>query len=114
MNPSSNTPTPGLDGGVHAIADSAQALMNATTTAAGDAMRSANRASRESLHAFTDSASHLAHDSAQAVRDRAVQLRDSGTDYIREKPMQAMLIAAGTGAALAVLVRMLVRAGRAR
>ncbi len=114
MIPSSNTPNPGFDGGAHPIADSAQALMNATGAAASDALRNANRASRESLHAFTDSASHLAHDSAQAVRDRALQLRDSGTDYIREKPMQAMLIAAGAGAALAVLVRMLVRAGRAR
>ena len=114
MTPSPLPPSPGLDGGAHAIADSAPALMNATTAAAGDAMRSANRASRESLHAFTDSASHLAHDRAQAVRERALRLRDDGTDYIREKPLQAMLIAAGAGAALAVLVRMLVRAGRAR
>lgn len=114
MTPSPTPLAPGLDGGNHPIADSAQALMHATTSAAGDALRNANRASRESLHNFTDSAGHLAHDSAQAVRERATQLRDSGADYIREKPMQAMLIAAGAGAVFTVLVQMLVRAGRAR
>lgn len=120
---SSNTPSSSsrplmsqLDGPVHDLADSAQALLAATGTAASDAVRGARQASRESLHAFSDSASHLAHDSAQAVRERAVQLRDSGTDYIRERPMQAMLIAAGAGAALALLARMLLggHGGRGR
>jgi ElaB/YqjD/DUF883 family membrane-anchored ribosome-binding protein len=96
-----------LDGPAHDLADSAQALLAATGSAASDAVRGARQASRESLHAFSDSASHLAHDSAQAVRERAVQLRDSGTDYIRERPLQAVLIAAGAGAALALLARML-------
>jgi ElaB/YqjD/DUF883 family membrane-anchored ribosome-binding protein len=103
-----------LNSPTHPIADSAHALMDATTSAAANALQVANRASRESLQAFTDSAGQLAQDSAAAMRERALRLRDSSAGYVRERPLQAMLIAAGTGAALALLLRLLVRAGLPR
>ena len=113
-SPSTRTSMSSLDGPAHDLADSAHALMDATGTVAGDAIRQARTATRESLHAFSDSASHLAHDSAQAVRERAAMLRDSSTDYIRERPLQAVLIAAGVGAAVALLSRALMGPRRNR
>lgn len=60
-------------------------------------------------HELAESVGGAAQESLDAVRQRAVRLRDRGADVIREYPLQSVAIAAGTGAALALLVRALVR-----
>lgn len=114
MTHSANPLTSITDNAASRIADSGQGLLNATGAAAGAAWRTVNQASRSSIDALTDRAGHLAHDSAQAARHRAVQLRDSGSEYIRERPIQATLIAAGIGAMLVLLAGSLMRVGRSR
>lgn len=50
-----------------------------------------------------------ARDAGYHVRDRAVQAGDMTVGYIRDEPMKAVLIAAATGAAVAMLIGWLVR-----
>jgi ElaB/YqjD/DUF883 family membrane-anchored ribosome-binding protein len=62
------------------------------------------------LHTL-DSLSHrardMALDSAHAMRDNAVHARDNTTRYIQERPLPAVLIAAGTGMAIVLLAGLL-------
>lgn len=48
-----------------------------------------------------------ARDVSQRVKDQALRASDSTVGYIKDEPMKAVLIAAATGAALALLVRAL-------
>lgn len=50
-----------------------------------------------------------ARDAGYQVRDRAVQAGDMTVGYIRDEPMKSVLIAAATGAAVAMLIGWLVR-----
>lgn len=66
--------------------------------------------------ALADLAGAVAQQSMQAVRERSRQLRDQTqhvsdrtVDYIRREPVQAVLIAAAAGAAVAALLGMLAR-----
>jgi ElaB/YqjD/DUF883 family membrane-anchored ribosome-binding protein len=61
------------------------------------------------MHELAQGAEHLAHDSAAAVRRRAAALGESSAGYVREHPLQSLLIAAGAGAALAFVLRLLAR-----
>jgi ElaB/YqjD/DUF883 family membrane-anchored ribosome-binding protein len=113
----------------HSVAEAGETLRQATAQAAAQARsQPAERAPTPSLdalgrsvaqvraqagpamHELAQSAEHVARDSAVAVRERAVRLGDAGAGYVREHPMQSVLIAAGAGAALALLLRALARA----
>lgn len=60
-------------------------------------------------HELAASAGHVAQENLEAMRQRAARLGDQGAGYVRDHPLQSVLIAAGTGAALALVVRALVR-----
>jgi hypothetical protein len=62
------------------------------------------------LHGALQNAETLAHQTAERARHQATRLLDAGSAHIRERPMQSMLIAAATGAALALLLELAVRA----
>lgn len=71
------------------------------------------------LDEMTQRASDFAHQSAQSVRDTGRRLRTSAIEvsegtvqYVRDKPVQSMLIAAATGAMLMALVSLLARDSR--
>lgn len=67
------------------------------------------------LHELAAGAEDIARHGARAVRDRAAHLREAGAGYVREHPLQTVVVAAGVGAALALLVRLLTqRSGPAR
>jgi ElaB/YqjD/DUF883 family membrane-anchored ribosome-binding protein len=111
----------------HSVAEAGETLRQTTAQATQAQPQPAERAPTPSLdalgrsvaqvraqagpamHELARSAEHLAHDSAVAVRERAARLGDAGTGYVREHPMQSVLIAAGAGAALALLFRALAR-----
>lgn len=61
------------------------------------------------MHELAQSAEHLAHDGADAVRRRAARLGESSAGYVREHPLQSLLMAAGAGAALALVLRLMAR-----
>ncbi len=81
----------------------AHASIDAVTSGVGQARAHVVPALQE----LAVGAEHLARDGASAVRDRALRLRDASSDYVRGHPLQTVLIAAGVGAALALLTRML-------
>lgn len=81
----------------------AHASIDAVTSGVGQARANVVPA----LHELAVGAEHLARDGAHVVRDRALRLRDASSDYVRGHPLQTVMIAAGVGAALALLVRML-------
>jgi ElaB/YqjD/DUF883 family membrane-anchored ribosome-binding protein len=58
---------------------------------------------------FVGQVEHRARDSAQRVGEQARGLRDDGAEYIRRRPLQSLLIAAGVGAALMLSLRLLGR-----
>ena len=73
------------------------------------------------LNRATEQASELAQRGIDAVRDgskqlreRALQASDSTSNYIKDDPLKAVLIAAATGAALMALVSLLGRSPRDR
>ena len=111
----------------------ADGMTDAAARAADAPIQRANRSSRQGLDTLADSvqsareqvgpallglatdAQGMARDGAKAIGQRAQQVRDTSEDWIRERPLQAMLIAAGTGAALALLAGWLSRFnGRSR
>jgi ElaB/YqjD/DUF883 family membrane-anchored ribosome-binding protein len=76
---------------------------------AGASLRQATAQAGPVLHELASSAQHLAHGSTVAVRERATRLGDAGAAYVRDHPMQSVLIAAGAGAALVLVLRTLAR-----
>ena len=82
-----NTPRPGLDGQQPALA--------ASTTAVGG---------------FVDSAESMAHRAADKTREQANRLLEADSAHIRERPLQSVLVAAATGAVVALLMELVVRA----
>lgn len=87
----------GLDGG-----RGAREALNALS----DDVASAKSHVMPALHEAASNAEDLARTGVKAVQDKAMSLRATSEQYIRERPMQALLIAAGTGAALMVLLRL--------
>jgi hypothetical protein len=70
-------------------------LMNAETSATIDELTSGARA--------------LALETAHSLRASALAARDSTARFIQERPLPAMLIAAGAGMALMLIAGMLLR-----
>jgi ElaB/YqjD/DUF883 family membrane-anchored ribosome-binding protein len=58
---------------------------------------------------LTDTAESLAHRAAEKARAQAHRLLDAGTLHIRERPLQSILVAAATGAVVALLVELVAR-----
>lgn len=54
-------------------------------------------------------ASEMALDGARAVRERALHARDSTAHFVQDRPLAALLIAAGAGAAVMLLAGLLMR-----
>jgi ElaB/YqjD/DUF883 family membrane-anchored ribosome-binding protein len=63
------------------------------------------------LHELAEGAGSFAQDGLLALRRRANRAGEAGIGYVRANPLQSVLLAAGTGALLAMLLRAL---GRAR
>jgi ElaB/YqjD/DUF883 family membrane-anchored ribosome-binding protein len=61
------------------------------------------------LDTLTHGARDLALDSAHAVRSAALNARDSASHYIQERPVSAVLMAAGAGMALMLVAGLLMR-----
>ncbi len=61
-------------------------------------------------HGPLETAESMAHRAAERTRAQAGRLLDAGSAHIRERPVQSMLIAAATGAALVLLLELAVRA----
>jgi ElaB/YqjD/DUF883 family membrane-anchored ribosome-binding protein len=72
------------------------------------AARSASAVGHDVEHAAHKAVDAVAHSAAQ-VRDQASHWRDASAGYVREHPMQTVLVAAGVGAALALLTSALTR-----
>jgi ElaB/YqjD/DUF883 family membrane-anchored ribosome-binding protein len=113
MNSPYNPPGTPTGGVIDAAARQADELLDGADRAAHRSLDAlADRAGqvREFAHAAEDQVRHSAH----ALGERAQHAREAGAGYVREHPLQTVLIAAGVGAALALLTRMLtVRGGAA-
>ena len=66
------------------------------------------------LRELAQGAGTLARESAGAAGQRAVQMRDASAEWIRERPLQAMLIAAATGATVVLQAALLSRVSARR
>jgi ElaB/YqjD/DUF883 family membrane-anchored ribosome-binding protein len=100
----------------YAVADAAEDLRQAAAdrvTPSIDAMARSVRQMRAqagpAMHELAQGAEHLAHDSAEAVRRRAAALGQSSAGYVREHPLQSVLIAVGAGAVLAFVLSLFAR-----
>ena len=76
-----------------------------------DSVENVRRRATPALHDLAASAEGLARSSADAVRERALRARDTSADFVRSPPLQALMIAAATGAALVLLGRFVTRGG---
>ncbi len=56
-----------------------------------------------------ESAEHIARNGVDAVRAGAETMLESGEAFVRKRPLQAMLLAAGVGAAMAIVIRSFAR-----
>ena len=63
----------------------------------------------EKADALAHRASEALHRGTKQLRERAHQAGDSTVGYIRDEPVKAVLMAAATGVAFAVLLRWLAR-----
>lgn len=88
------------------------ALLNAGPALA-DSVRTLGSQTRSAVQGFAGDAAQIARDSADAARQRAVSFRDAGNEYLRERPLQSVLIAAGIGALLMLLASLLRHRGGA-
>ncbi|MDL5031253.1 hypothetical protein QRD43_04970 [Pelomonas sp. APW6] len=76
---------------------------------AGDAMRHAGAQGSEALRHAAATASDLTHQGLRQGRGLAGAWHDGARDHIRSHPMRSVALAAGGGAILALLVRVLGR-----
>jgi ElaB/YqjD/DUF883 family membrane-anchored ribosome-binding protein len=85
---------------LRAVADDAEALLAATAAQTGEKIQNARTRAEKSLH---QARKRLEHVEANAV-DRAHEAATTAEAYVREKPWQAIAIAAGAGFVLGLLV----------
>lgn len=117
MNPSNPTTnhSPSSHGDVAARMAERVALPAASAPAMGALVDDLARARTDLGPAVTETAERVgsaARDSAARVGVQARQLRAEGTEYVRARPLQSVLIAAGVGAAVALVWRWMGRAAR--
>jgi ElaB/YqjD/DUF883 family membrane-anchored ribosome-binding protein len=77
-------------------------LRDQTETVRED-IRKLGRIARDAAHEKLDEARHTASDYVEQGREKAEQLEDQLVEYVREKPVKSMLIAAGLGIFVGIL-----------
>lgn len=90
--------------------DTTQQVANDTIDSLKDRVHAAPAAfsrAAEQVQDFTRRSIERAHDLSVEARDRAQRAGDRTVAYIQDEPVKAVLIAAATGAAVALLVRAL-------
>jgi ElaB/YqjD/DUF883 family membrane-anchored ribosome-binding protein len=93
-------------------ADNGQRPARSALEGLASSARNARSQATAALADLAGGAGDLARDSARELSRYSVDARDAMVDSIRQRPLQAMLIAAGAGAAIAIVVRMLFGASR--
>ena len=91
-----NKHTQAISDDMHQLAEDARALLAATADVAGEKVGEA----RKRLAASLDSAKEI----AGRVRDKAVEGAKAADEVVREHPYQAIGIALGVGALIALLL----------
>lgn len=117
---------------LHPAADLSDALIDGAARASTQALHRAGQAAEQTVEAMTERVERhrsrvrpalhdlaggvedLARHGAQALRGRAQRARDTGSDYIQERPLPALLMAVAGGAALALLAGWLLRSTDSR
>lgn len=66
----------------------------------GEDLRELGRLSKEAAREKIEGARHSAEELARQARDRAVQIEGQVEDYVRRRPIQSLLMAAGAGVVL--------------
>jgi ElaB/YqjD/DUF883 family membrane-anchored ribosome-binding protein len=82
---------------------------NAIPDGAARAIDKAADSGRDTLSRLSHQASDIAHQTADQLRHRGEQVRDGTLLQIREHPLRSVLLAAGVGVALTLLIRQLVK-----
>ena len=105
-------------------AQSAERALRSTQTALdglADSMHSLQNDAVGSAQQALSGAEKLAHQGARSLRESSQQVFDKAHDasrharhYIERQPVNAMLIAAGAGAALTLVLTMMLRSNRHR
>lgn len=85
--------------------DASNSLMAHAVQSADEAVQSTQRLANQAVNGVTNSF----QSAGKQVRDSAHLASDKTVAYIREEPVKSMLIAAATGAALAVLASLAAR-----
>jgi ElaB/YqjD/DUF883 family membrane-anchored ribosome-binding protein len=70
-----------------------------------DQVRESVKKVGEGLHEISDVARHAARDVAGLGKEKATHLAEEIEKHIREKPVQSVLIAAGVGVLIGMLLR---------
>ncbi len=78
-----------------------------------ESVRALGTQARSAVQQLAGDAAQIARGGADAARQRAMSLRDAGSDYIRERPLQAVMVAAGAGALVMLLASLLRQRGGA-
>lgn len=65
---------------------------------------------RPAFNEFTGSVEAMARDSARRVGEQAIGLQEASAAFVRTRPLQSLMLAAGLGASLMLLLRLLARA----
>lgn len=86
-------------------ADTSNSLMDHAVQSADEVVHNTQRLANQAV----DGVSKSFRSAGQQVRDGAHLASDKTVAYIRDEPVKSMLIAAATGAALAVLARLAAR-----
>lgn len=71
----------------------------------GQNIREMGQMAREAAKARFDQAREAASDYYQRAKDKAMEWEEGMEDYVREKPVRSLLIAAGVGLLLGILLR---------
>lgn len=87
-------------------------LTEQASQSADRAIQTTERVAGEALDSLSSSVHHgidSVRDTSQHLRERAIQVSDTGVNFIKHEPVKSVLIAAATGAALMALIGLLNR-----
>jgi ElaB/YqjD/DUF883 family membrane-anchored ribosome-binding protein len=93
---------------VGAVKETASAAIDAATRKAAEVagrMKDAGNRAAGYVQDQYESLSEHAHDAYASAKNKAYDWEQSAEDYVKSRPMQSLLIAAGVGAILALLWR---------
>ena len=106
MNSSKSSASGAVDA---SLAPQGNHLARPVLDAISDRMQSARDRAGPALRGLADDAQDLVHAGSLAIGRRGRQARDASTGWVRERPLRAVLVAAGAGAALALLAGWIAR-----